>query len=149
MRLEQFAGRLDALSEEVQGLGRDACEATIGIAAQANWSGNAAEAYLSYCRDKSAAVASLAGPLHEIAPELLRVLRRAWHTCPFQWTSGSKYRGVHAPGDRPCSLCLRFVFPPCAAVGGRRARGRRRAADRCSCVRACDHQPGYRRTWWQ
>ncbi|HEU5427053.1 MAG TPA: WXG100 family type VII secretion target [Actinocrinis sp.] len=66
-RLEQFAGRLDALADEVQGLGSDACEATTGIAAQASWSGNAAEAYLSYCRTKSAAVASLSGPLHEIA----------------------------------------------------------------------------------
>lgn len=66
-RLEHFAGRLDALADEVQGLGTDACEATTGIAAQANWSGNAAEAYLNYCRSKSAAVASLSDPLHEIA----------------------------------------------------------------------------------
>lgn len=66
-RLEQFAGRLDALAEEVQGLGSDACEATTGIAVRANWSGNAAEAYLNYCRSKSAAVTSLSGPLHEIA----------------------------------------------------------------------------------
>lgn len=66
-RLEEFAGRLDALAEEVGGLGTDACEATTGVAARAGWSGDAAGAYLNFCRTKSAAVTSLSGPLHEIA----------------------------------------------------------------------------------
>ncbi|MGH6653758.1 MAG: WXG100 family type VII secretion target [Actinocrinis sp.] len=67
VRLEQYARSLDALADQVRELGADAYKATTGIAAQANWSGKAAESYLSYCHSKTAAVASLSDPLHEIA----------------------------------------------------------------------------------
>ena len=66
-RLESLAGRLDALAEEVLSLGHDGLTATTGIAAQAGWTGTAAEKYLDVCRTKTSAVAAMSGPLHEIA----------------------------------------------------------------------------------
>ncbi len=67
VRLEQYARTLDALADEVQALSTDAHKATTDVAIHANWSGKAAESYLSYCFSKTAAVASLCDPLHEIA----------------------------------------------------------------------------------
>lgn len=66
-RLETLAAQLDALAEQVLGLGHDGLSATAGIAAQARWTGTAADAYLEFCRGRTNAVGSLSGPLHEIA----------------------------------------------------------------------------------
>lgn len=66
-RLEAFAAQLDALAEQVLALAHDGSGATAGIAAQARWTGTAADAYLEFCRGRTNAAGSLAGPLHEIA----------------------------------------------------------------------------------
>ena len=66
-RLEQFAASLDALAEEVLNLGHQGLAATTEIAVEANWTGPAAEAYLTFCRSRLTSAGAVAAPLHEIA----------------------------------------------------------------------------------
>jgi hypothetical protein len=76
---------------------------------------------------------------NRVATELLRVLRRAWHTCPFLWTSRSKYQGVHFPGDGPddSARCVTSTGANWTIAGGTSERSGTAFARQCSSLGRC------------
>ena len=65
--LLSLAEQLDQHANDVTALGTTVGRTTVGICQQAEWTGDAATGYTTFCNDTATSVGNLAAPLHQVA----------------------------------------------------------------------------------